>query len=29
MTREDVPPLLTVSGAVLATQRVRVGHITS
>jgi len=29
MTREDVPPLLTLSGAVLATQRVRVGHITS
>jgi len=29
MAREDVPPLLTVSGAVLATQRVRVGHITS
>jgi len=29
MTFEDVPPLLTVSGAVLATQRVRVGHITS
>jgi len=29
MTREDVPPLLTVSGAVLATQRVRVGHMTS
>jgi len=28
MTREDVPPLLTLSGAVLATQRVRVGHIT-
>jgi len=29
MTREDVPPLLTVSGAVLATQRVRVGQISS
>ena len=28
MTREDVPPLLTLSGAGLATQRVRVGHIT-
>jgi len=29
MTREDVTPLLTVSGAILVTQRVRVGHITS
>ena len=29
MTREDVPPLLTLSGVVLKPQRDRVGHITS
>ena len=28
MTRQEVPALLILSGAVLATQRVRVGHIT-
>jgi len=29
MTREDVPPLLTLSGVVPKAQRDRVGHITS
>jgi len=29
MTRQDVPPLLTLSGAVLEAQWDRVGHITS
>jgi len=28
MTRQDVPPLLTLSGAVLEAQWDRVGHIT-
>jgi len=28
MTRQEVPALLILPGAVLATQRVRVGHIT-
>jgi len=28
MSRQEVPALLLLSGAVLATQRVRVGHIT-
>jgi len=28
MTRQEVPALLVLSGAVLATQRVRVGHVT-
>jgi len=28
MTRQEVPPLLTLSGAVLEAQRDRVGHIT-
>ena len=29
MTRQEVPPPLVLSGAVLATQWVRVGHVTS